>query len=118
MFHCQDITAYGLAKAVGVYLDSQRATRAVLECFETGPGGNRIRGRTACRWLKQLGLKYGTVTKGVYVDSHERPDMVEYWQTVFIPRWKELQQRFVVFKEDGTWEMPKDKQLFVFITTV
>jgi hypothetical protein len=118
MFNCQDITAYGLAKAVGVYLDSQRATTAVLDCFETGPGGNRIRARTARRWLKQLGLKYGAVTKGVYVDGHERPDVVEYRQKVFIPRWKELQRRFVVFREDGTWEMPKGNQLSTVISTL
>ena len=72
-----------------------------------GSGGNRIRARTARRWLKRLGLKYGTVTKGVYFDGHERADVVEYRDQVFIPRWKELQRRFVVFQEDGSWEMPK-----------
>ena len=46
------LTTYGLAKAIGEYLDSQRATEAVEACF--GPGGNRIRARTALRWLKTL----------------------------------------------------------------
>ena len=53
-----DITAYGLAKALDVCLDSRRAEEAVHEC--NGPGGNtstggtsaRICARTPRRWLK------------------------------------------------------------------
>jgi len=103
----ENITAFGLAKAIGEYLDSQRATAAVQDSF--GAGGNRIRARTARRWLKKLGLGYGRVQKGVYVDGHEGEDVVSYRNTVFIPRWKELERRFVQFKEDGSWEPPKGK---------
>lgn len=35
----EHVTAYGLAKAVGNYLDSQRATIAVRDCVQVGPGG-------------------------------------------------------------------------------
>ena len=41
------ITAYGLAKAVGDYLDSKKAASTVEKNFQFGPGGNRIRARTA-----------------------------------------------------------------------
>jgi hypothetical protein len=80
----------------------------VEDCFTSLAGeSNRIRARTGRRWLKRLGLRYGNVTKGVYVDGHERSDVVTYRNEVFIPRWKESQRRFVIFHEDGSWEMPK-----------
>ncbi|KAF7975143.1 hypothetical protein HWV62_10305, partial [Athelia sp. TMB] len=33
---------------------------------------------SARRWLKKLGYEYTVAKKGVYVDSHERPDVVAY----------------------------------------
>lgn len=38
---------------------------------------NEIGESTAVRWLKKLGFKLCRVQKGVYVDGHERPDVVE-----------------------------------------
>lgn len=32
---------------------------------------------TAVRWLMKLGFKLSRVQKGVYVDGHEQPDVVE-----------------------------------------
>ena len=69
-------TGYGLAKAVGKYLDSRRAEQALVECF--GLGGNRIWARTARRWMRDIGLSYCEVKRGVYVDGHERGDVVRY----------------------------------------
>ena len=117
------VTAHGLAKAFGDYLESKRATRAVEECLEAstrnddeqtempsaGPSEMRrirIRARTARRWLHKMGFGWTEVRKDVYVDGHEREDVVAYRRDVFIPRWQELQRRCVVFKEDGSWEMP------------
>jgi len=31
---------------------------------------------TAVRWLKKIGFSLNRVQKGVYVDGHERPDVV------------------------------------------
>jgi hypothetical protein len=108
---------------VGQYLDSQRASAAVQTAVETSESyqiedsdagttksnGNRIRARTARRWLHKLGLEFSTVRKGVYVDGHERDDVVEYRSTKFIPKWKEFERRMVIFKEDGSWELPSGK---------
>lgn len=74
------ISGYGLAKAVGDYLTSERATTAVLECFndaaaEEGeptageppagtkkkPRNTRIRARTARRWLIKEGYLFKSV---------------------------------------------------------
>ena len=70
-----ELTGYGLAKAVGKYLDSRRAEQALVECFRLG--GNRIRACTARRWMKKMGFSY-EVKKGVYIDGHEREDVVRY----------------------------------------
>ena len=104
------ITAHGLAKAVRDYLDSKKAANTVGKILQFGPGENRIRARTARRWLNQLGLVYGRYRQGVYVDGHEREDVVLYRNEVFLPRWKLLQRRMVIFQEDDsgtvTWSAP------------
>jgi hypothetical protein len=106
---------------VGEYLDSKRAGTAIEACLVASeqddsaesesepkrkPKSNTIRARTARRWLERLGFKYGQVRKGVYIDGHEREDVVSYRNDIFIPKWKEIERRLVIFKEDGTWELP------------
>jgi ribosomal protein S18 acetylase RimI-like enzyme len=46
---------------------------------------------TALRWLKKLGFKLCRVQKGIYVDGHERDDvikarkeMIDYLEKVFL----------------------------------
>ena len=34
--------------------------------------------KTALRWLDKLGWMYGKLKNGMYIDGHERPDVVEY----------------------------------------
>jgi len=101
---------------VSDYLASQRAGTLVSEAIEAAGADEvpsdqsrtlRIRARTARRWLKKMGFDYKTIRKGVYFDGHERQDIREYRDNVFIPRWNELSMRFVRFNEDGTWEMPQ-----------
>ena len=71
------------------------------------PRALRIRVRTARRWLKKMGFDYRRIQKGVYIDGHEREDVREYRDNVFVPQWSELSTRFVKFQEDGTWEKPQ-----------
>jgi hypothetical protein len=95
------VTAYGLAKAVSEYLDTQRAKEAIQGALIYGPGENKIRVRTAQRWLNKLGLEYEEVIKGVYIDRHEKEETITYRETVFLPRWKELEHRMVILHEGG-----------------
>ena len=37
-----------------------------------------VSNRTACRWLHKLGFKPSSTRKGVYIDGHERDDVVKY----------------------------------------
>ncbi|OCH83671.1 hypothetical protein OBBRIDRAFT_715084, partial [Obba rivulosa] len=39
---------------------------------------------TARRWLIKLGWRYSVVQKGVYIDGHEREDIVDYHQKEFL----------------------------------
>ena len=39
---------------------------------------SNISASTACRWLHKLGFKPSSTRKGVYIDGHERDDVVEY----------------------------------------
>ena len=47
--------------------------------------------RTSRRWLHKLGFHYKRYLKGVYIDGHERPDVVAYRQ-VFLQKVSEYEQ--------------------------
>ena len=50
--------------------------------------GHGISLATAHHWLHSEGFKYTTHKKGLYFDGHDRPDVVEYQQNVFLPEMK------------------------------
>jgi len=56
--------------------------------------------RTAQRWLKKLSWRYTKKRNGMYIDGHEREDVVEY-RKAFAKRWKEYEKRFVIYDNDG-----------------
>lgn len=49
--------------------------------------------RTAQRWMKKFGFRWGEDPKGQYVDGHEREDVVKYRNEQFIPIWTEMEKR-------------------------
>jgi hypothetical protein len=51
--------------------------------------------RMAQRWLVSLGWRHTRVKKGVYMDGHERPDVVKYQNNVFLPLMASFEQRMV-----------------------
>jgi hypothetical protein len=118
-----EITAYGLAKAVGDYVGSARATNAVYGLLEmTGSTevpentssrvdsrfSGKIRCRTARRWLEKLGLSWQKVQKGIYVDGHERSDVTQYRQEVFLPAFERIRPFLVTWDEEGQMIMPQN----------
>jgi len=65
--------------------------------------GTRARGihiRTAQRWLHKISCRYTQKKKGMYVDGHERDDVVEYRKKI-VERWKEYEKRFIIYDNDG-----------------
>lgn len=59
-----------------------------------------IRSRTARTWLRKLGYVYKDVRKDVFVDGHERPDVVED-RANFLRKMEELKPYIVEFDQDG-----------------
>lgn len=56
-----------------------------------------ISNRTARRWLIKLGWRRTRLKKGVYMDGHERPDVVKYRQDVFLPAMAQYERLMVHF---------------------
>lgn len=56
---------------------------------------------TARTWLNKLGYKYKDVRKDVFIDGHERPDVVEN-RVNFLKVMEDLKPYMVEFEEDGT----------------
>jgi hypothetical protein len=59
--------------------------------------------RTARRWLVACGWRYSRVRKGIYVDGHEREDVVKYRTETFLPLMAKYQ------KQMATWEVEEGK---------
>lgn len=63
---------------------------------------NGISRETAMRWMSErLGFRYGVPKRGLYIDGHEREDVVEYRQNVFLPMWKDLERKMVLYDREG-----------------
>ncbi|KZT32519.1 hypothetical protein SISSUDRAFT_1072510 [Sistotremastrum suecicum HHB10207 ss-3] len=57
--------------------------------------------RTALRWLAAMKYQYGKEKKGMYLDGHEREDVVKYRQDVFIPLWSGYEKRMLLKDRQG-----------------
>jgi hypothetical protein len=57
--------------------------------------------RTAQCWLVKLGWKRTTIKKDVYLDGHERPDVVKYRQDEFLPQMLEYEHRMTFYELVG-----------------
>ncbi|KAG5221653.1 DDE family endonuclease [Salix suchowensis] len=54
--------------------------------------------RAGARWLQKLGWRHTLVKKGVYMDGHERPDVVQYRNDVFLPQMAKYEARMVHYE--------------------
>jgi hypothetical protein len=68
--------------------------------------GKCISRATTYNWLRRLGFYKSESKKGVYIDGHEREDVIQYRQEVFLPKMEELLSYTTQYeeKDDGTWE--------------
>ena len=73
---------------------------------------------TARNYLKELGYAYAKVKKGIYIDGHEREDVVAY-RKIFLEWINELEYRMPVFSgnnlEEITW-LDNNIQSLIFVT--
>ncbi|KAG2073340.1 hypothetical protein BDR04DRAFT_938267, partial [Suillus decipiens] len=54
--------------------------------------------RTARRWLIKLGWRCTVIRKGVYMDGHEREDVVKYRNEIYLPAMSKFEKRMVRFE--------------------
>src|SRR6267154_3573544 len=57
---------------------------------------------TAQHWMKHVGYRWSKTPTGQFVDGHERCDVVEYRQLIFLPVWAELLSRTRIYATDGS----------------
>lgn len=108
------MTAQKLSTAVGNYLMSEDHGAAVLQDLqhatveEGEEDGTRrglykrkgIRARSACRWLRRMGYRYRDIRKGIFLDGHERSDVIEYRQ-IFVRTISDLESLIVEYDING-----------------
>ncbi|RPB21874.1 hypothetical protein L211DRAFT_888332 [Terfezia boudieri ATCC MYA-4762] len=120
----EKLTSLGLAQAITEYLQEEDITNKAEEVnkilFHKSESKKSILERTARNWLNKLGFEWKDVRKGVYIDGHEREDVVRYRQEVFLPV---LQQLFHSglreWTEDGTIllkELPAGEKEKILVT--
>lgn len=68
----------------------------------------QIRARTARRWLANLGFEWKKFTKGLYIDGHERADVVAYRESEFLPEFESIRRLLVAFDDDGNTVFPEN----------
>lgn len=112
------LTSYKLVQFLGDYVQKNRPDirndcnltdiQTLLTSSDDVPRGKRaiIRTRTARRWLNRLGFTWKDVRKGVFIDGHEREDVVEY-RKVFLDAIHSMLPYMVEFDTDGTIQ-PKE----------
>ena len=61
--------------------------------------------RTARRWLQRLSWRYGPMRNGMYIDGHEREDVVAY-RNAFVARWKGYEKQFHTWDSNGIEHRP------------
>ena len=75
--------------------------------------------RSAHSWLAKLGWNWKEVCRAIYKDGHERPDVQEYRQTIFLPQMEAYKARMMEWDDNL---QPINKELepgvkpIVFIT--
>ena len=97
--HLQSVAKKGYIWAQNI-VDFIETPEMQQELKENGAQKKKISLRTAQHWLHRMGWCYGKKTKGMYIDGHEREDVVKYCEE-FIVRWKEYEKCMIIYDNDG-----------------
>jgi hypothetical protein len=98
--HLQSLGKYFSAADLLAYINEAE----MLERLERQRGFSL---RTAQRWLKFLSFRWQAEQRGMYVDGHERADVVQYRQGVFVPTYFRLHESAASFDNNGV-EIPRE----------
>ncbi|KAF8532225.1 hypothetical protein JB92DRAFT_3103950 [Gautieria morchelliformis] len=56
---------------------------------------------TTCQWTHAMNYRYGKSANGMYVDGHEREDLMDSWTKVFLPFWTSIEDQMVKWSNDN-----------------
>ncbi|TFY77605.1 hypothetical protein EWM64_g6409 [Hericium alpestre] len=102
--HLLEIAKDGYVRAQDI-VDYVAKPEIQEQLSNTGRKKTTISVRTAQRWLHKMSWRYGKKKNGMYIDGHEREDVVDY-RNNFVIRWKEYEQRMVHYDQDGNASAP------------
>ena len=83
------MSSYKLIQFLKTYENTQKIEISITICL-----------RTAQKWLRKLSYKYKNVCKNMFIDEHERSDVVEDHKN-FLKRMEELKLYIVEFEKNG-----------------
>ncbi|KAJ7198733.1 hypothetical protein GGX14DRAFT_401718 [Mycena pura] len=72
--------------------------------------------QTARRWMKRMEYRWTLEPKGMYKDSHECEDVVDYRRNTFLPKWEEYSKRTRRWTKQGGKEGKDEETQRVFVT--
>jgi hypothetical protein len=101
--YLRNIITSEMPRGLKKYMDVELFPRIHLKV------GRGISLRTARRWLHREGFRYTQHKKALYYDGHDRPDVLQYRQDVFLPQMKKFRERLVEY-EVGNVAAELDKQ--------
>jgi hypothetical protein len=65
---------------------------------------------TACAWMKMMDYRWSKSKNGLYIDGHDREDVLAYRRDVFLPALRKLLPNMRKFKQGDEWtEEPDDR---------
>jgi hypothetical protein len=102
--YCREVARDLMPKALCGYLELQLFPRIGVKVKKS------ISIHTARRWMRKEGFAHMRCSKGVYIDGHERGDVVEYRQGVFLPKMLEFRALMREYEVgDEAKEVEKDR---------
>ena len=104
----QDIKVH--LQSVGKYIKAEDIVQfcGTPEMLERMGRTNSISLATARRWLIKMDYRWTKTPKGQYVDGHERDDVVQYRQQVFLPQMAEYMSRMRRWLDENGWNIPPE----------
>lgn len=123
--HKESITAGSLANAVTEYMGFRSVGEKTRQAILNGENQQQDKSRQSIRvsaaraWLKSMGYTWRTPKKDVYLDGHERPDVVNDRQE-FLAKFKQFEPRLARWDENGNLEggeAPPDAGRWLVIVT-
>ena len=84
--HLQTLGPYVAAEAIIRFIDTP-------EMLERLHQKKTISLTTAQRWMKKMDYRWTVNPKGQYIDGHEREDVVNYRNNIFLPSLVKLEER-------------------------